>query len=87
MSRRIEECGEREPADLQGFQWVVLSPHIEEGEELDGHILPFGDTRIHELHGDCWCEPVDDLSAPDFLWSHNAADGREAYQAGMRKPH
>ena len=50
------------------------------------HIVPVNDTRDHETDGlDCWCNP--DYDEWEGLITHNALDGREAYETGQRKPH
>lgn len=45
------------------------------------HVYPINDLRKHSL-GDCWCRPVDD----EGVLVHKSLDGREAYEAGDRKP-
>lgn len=49
-----------------------------------GHIIPIEDLRDHDLKADCWCRPVPDIEDP--LFTHNALDGREAYERGERLP-
>jgi hypothetical protein len=49
------------------------------------HVVPIGDLREHELSAECWCAPIEDADTPN-LWSHNSADGREAFERGERKP-
>lgn len=50
------------------------------------HIVPVNDMRDHETDGlDCWCNP--DYDEWEGLITHNALDGREAYETGQRKPH
>ena len=49
------------------------------------HVVPVADLRPHETEFalDCWCEPeVNDHG----IIIHHAADGREGYQSGQRKP-
>jgi len=50
------------------------------------HVVPLGDDREHVLTIECWCLPDIDPQHPQVL-IHNAADGREAYENGTRKPH
>lgn len=64
--------------------WVFLYPA--EGFEHDCHIIPENDLELHMISSDCWCHPVDDHEAHEYVWAHNAKDGREAYQDGIRKP-
>lgn len=49
------------------------------------HIIPVGDLRDHDMSPECWCCPEENPEVPN-LWSHNSADGREAYERGERKP-
>lgn len=51
------------------------------------HNLPNQDMREHELSGACWCKPEREVlecedHPPQFLWHHNAADGRHHYGEG-----
>lgn len=54
------------------------------------HIVPIGDSRDHVASEACWCSPEEDPDdneyglAPVFI--HNSADGREAFEQGLRKP-
>jgi hypothetical protein len=50
------------------------------------HVLPIGDMWEHECSPDCWCVPVEDTEV-EGMWIHNAADGRQDYESGKRKPH
>jgi hypothetical protein len=50
------------------------------------HIVPIGDSRKHEIDAKCWCCPEEDEDDPDIL-IHNAMDGREDYEDGIRKHH
>lgn len=47
-------------------------------------IYPNNDLRPHVLGGrsPCWCNPIDD----EGTIVHNALDGREAFEDGVRKP-
>lgn len=45
------------------------------------HLVPCGDTRLHQLDPSCWCTPSEDTECPDF-WIHNSADKRELYEEG-----
>lgn len=48
------------------------------------HVVPVDDLREHDLTPDCWCTPtVDSVS---FVAVHNAADQREKFERGERKP-
>ena len=47
------------------------------------HVVPLDDFKIHEISADCWCNPEDDGG----IIIHNAADSREDYETGKRKPH
>ena len=49
------------------------------------HLVPCGDTRLHQLDPSCWCSPTEDDEAPDF-YVHHAADQRELFEQGIRKP-
>lgn len=56
--------------------WALMSEPME--------ILPFNDTHQHRGGLDCWCRPhLND----DEVIVHNAADRREDYVEGRRKPH
>ncbi len=50
----------------------------------DAHWLPMGDIRKHVASKECWCEPREGWNCE---WFHNAADDRERYEEGFRKPH
>lgn len=63
----------------------IYSEHDEDRLELI-HIIPLGDLREHELTTHCWCEPTRDDEEPIILM-HHAADGRERYEDGTRRPH
>ena len=52
---------------------------------IEWHVVPRGDVREHETSPDCWCMPDEDDEEPG-LWLHNAADDREAFEQGTRKP-
>jgi hypothetical protein len=51
------------------------------------HVVPMHDLREHVVDGDgsCWCKPSYDEEYRIF--THNSADGREAYERGARQPH
>ena len=71
--------------DLNGddsLGWIYLTPVPGPG---DAHVIPENDIKGHDVSEDCWCHPVDDHEAPDYVWHHNAKDGREAYQNDGRK--
>lgn len=48
------------------------------------HVVPVDDLREHDLMPDCWCEPTVDWIS--FVAVHNAADQREKFERGERKP-
>lgn len=49
------------------------------------HVYPLDDLREHVLEGmDCWCQPEYDDAFQ--LVIHSAADQREQYETGERKP-
>lgn len=66
---------------------------IYEPEDGPTHIVPVNDSREHELTKDCWCNPYMDeaclcgneLVTKGEIWIHNAADGREQFETGIRK--
>lgn len=49
------------------------------------HVVPIADLRDHELSLDCWCKPYVD-EEEESLIIHNALDGREDFELGIRKP-
>lgn len=49
------------------------------------HLVPCNDLRLHQLDPTCWCKPVEDTETPDY-WIHAAADQRELFEEGIRKP-
>lgn len=63
--------------------WAFLYP--KDGFSSDCHFIPENDIRLHELSPECWCKPVDDHEVDDYVWGHNAKDGREAYETKSRK--
>lgn len=49
------------------------------------HVYPVNDLREHDIVGlTCWCRPEHDEELDVVI--HNAADGREAFETGERKP-
>lgn len=50
------------------------------------HVVPHADLWPHQLSHACWCRPEEDDGLPydGQRWMHNAADGREQYEAGDR---
>lgn len=55
------------------------------------HVVPSNDTRAHVsdnwVHGvRCWCEPMEFDEGTHTLIEHFAADGREDFETGRRKP-
>lgn len=58
-------------SDMQDFTWG-FGEFIEISED---HLIPRGDSREHQYHGLCWCEPYlvwerDEI----FIWKHVPAD-------------
>lgn len=53
-------------------------------EDMPAECHPINDLKPHILGGrsPCWCNVIDD----DGVLVHNAMDGREAYELGIRKP-
>jgi hypothetical protein len=51
--------------------------------EDEVHVIPTYDLKAHHVHEDCWCEPVEVTLG---CFEHNSADGREAFEDGVRKP-
>lgn len=49
------------------------------------HVTPLNDLREHEWDFCCWCTPQCDADEPSVI-VHNAADGREKFETGERKP-
>jgi len=49
------------------------------------HVVPCNDLKEHVVddEGSCWCEPEYDVE--DNLYVHSSADGREAYENGVRR--
>lgn len=45
--------------------------------------MPMLDDKQHCFGTECWCKP----KLVDGCLAHNAADGREAYEQGLRKKH
>jgi hypothetical protein len=58
------------------------------GEDWDEdiHVVPRNDTVDHWTTVHCWCQPERDNEQLNVV-VHNSADGREAYERGLRKPH
>lgn len=57
-------------------------------EESIWHVYPIGDLRDHHTdgRGDCWCRPEIACIEGGWLVVHAAADGREDFETGVRKP-
>lgn len=64
--------------------WVTEEAWFEERERFI-HLVPCNDLRLHQLDPSCWCQPQEDEETPDF-YVHNAADRRELFEQGNRKP-
>lgn len=48
------------------------------------HVYPINDLREHKLEEPCWCEPTYDPDGEIVI--HHAADEREKFETGERKP-
>lgn len=60
---------------MQRWGWIYYdNPH---------EAVPLLDNMQHEWGMSCPCKPT----MVDNCIAHNAADGREAYEQGFRKPH
>lgn len=70
------------PADYTLHGWACVPM----GEWL--HVVPYEDTRLHYLdpQGSCWCKPANTDENNPFMWIHQAADQRQEYELGKRKP-
>lgn len=66
-----------EPTPDVPYGWMV----IELEDEV--HVVPTYDLKPHYVDEDCWCEP---LEVTPGCFEHNAADGREDFENGVRKP-
>jgi hypothetical protein len=63
--------------------WKLVAFPSESGHFVQ-HVVPVDDLREHDLMPDCWCDPaVDHIS---LVAVHNAADQREKFESGERKP-
>jgi hypothetical protein len=49
------------------------------------HVIPLNDLREHAENPYCWCKPERCLDEERII-VHNAADGREKFETGERKP-
>lgn len=68
--------------DERQFGWMhVVEMRMKPGEHVT-HIVPINDSYAHDTE-ECWCCPLDD----GYEMIHNAADCREDYEDGKRKPH
>lgn len=69
-------------------QWTIVPADTE--TQMTNHVVPIDDIREHEMHEGCWCDPVEeddvDPSVLGTVILHNAADDREKYESGRRKP-
>ena len=65
------------------MSWV-LKGFVSEAGNLVQHIVPTDDLYEHELMPSCWCSPR--IDSQDFIAIHNAADEREKFERGERKP-
>lgn len=61
--------------------WAI----VDNPNTFEAHVVPVGDTRGHTISTPCWCVPCRDTEQPT-LWIHNAADQREKFETGERKP-
>jgi len=74
-----------EPVVRPGLaSWMQMT--VEFGLVVRDHIFPLDDYRAHDLdeHGTCWCRPELDPRDPT-IWVHQAMDGREDFETGLRQ--
>ena len=68
-------------------QWAWVRP---DEQDVNSHVVPVDDIRDHDLTEECWCTPhVEYDSDPVNIHAvviHVAADEREKYETGLRKP-
>lgn len=69
---------------MTGIAYIYSDDILDAAEKT--HIVPLRDLREHELSIHCWCEPTQD-DEQETIWLHHAADGREQYEDGTRRPH
>ncbi len=53
------------------------------------HIVPVNDLKEHDATMECWCQPTLDDGEDwghEKIFVHHSADGREAFETGLRKP-
>ena len=60
-------------------QWAV-----DPGHHGAKQVYPLRDLKEHLLERPCWCNPSYDEE--DDILIHNAADEREKFETGERKP-
>jgi len=60
-------------------QWAV-----DPGHHGANQVYPLRDLKEHLLERPCWCNPSYDEE--DDILIHNAADEREKFETGERKP-
>jgi hypothetical protein len=63
--------------------WVRVEVGIPGLVVTDVHVVPLGDGRAHVASPDCHCRPYvpgRGIGERGLPWSHNALDGREAYE-------
>lgn len=62
--------------------WQIVTHHSARGH-TSWHVMPMDDLREHQSDGPCWCCPVEADIADVMV--HNSLDGREGFEAGLRK--
>ena len=63
--------------------WAVIADRRVPG---GFHVVPQRDLREHESGAGCWCGPQMDGHADGPVWVHYAADRRDEFENGTRKP-
>jgi hypothetical protein len=63
--------------------WVTISGWSGDGHYVT-HVVPDEDLYEHILSPHCWCCP--NLDMEHMVATHNSADKREDFEAGIRKP-
>jgi hypothetical protein len=70
--------------------WVSIEVSIEDDDAprvIEAfHVVPDQDLRAHDASTICWCRPELTSWNRLLIYKHHAADGREAFETGERKP-
>lgn len=89
MSKPRNPSGRRDNRSKDQDEPFIHPEHDDDGASSDGswHLVPVDDSRQHtfDTANPCWCEPFYDEETGYHI--HFSADGREAYEEGLRKPH